>query len=123
MGAERTMTNEAKKAGGSGAVGPLGPGQRWSVARKREVVLRMLKGESLDALSRELGLELHKLEQWRDRAVGGLEGALKEREADDPVQQELDKAHKRIGELTMENELLRKAREKNGPFASRKSRR
>ena len=47
---EREMTNETKKAGGSSALGPLGPGQRWSVARKREVVLRMLKGASFDAL-------------------------------------------------------------------------
>ena len=36
------------------AVGPLAPGQRWSVTRKREVVLRLLRGESLDALAREL---------------------------------------------------------------------
>lgn len=48
---------------------------------------------------------------------------LEERAADDPAQQELDKAHKRIGELFMENELLRKGRDKNGPFASGKSKR
>ena len=35
----------------------------------------------------------------------------------------LDKAHKRIGELSMENELLRKERDKTAPFALRKSRR
>lgn len=122
MGREHEMTNETKKTAGA-STGPLGPGQRWSVSRKRDVVLRMLKGESLDALSRELGIEQHKLEAWRERAVSGLELGLKEREVDDPVQVELDKAHKRIGELTMENELLRKAKEKNGPFASRKSRR
>jgi len=29
-------------------------GQRWSRNRKREVVLRLLRGESLGALSREL---------------------------------------------------------------------
>ncbi|SDD68230.1 hypothetical protein SAMN05661003_12126, partial [Desulfuromonas thiophila] len=34
--------------------GPLAEGQRWSAARKREVVLRLLRGESVDALSREL---------------------------------------------------------------------
>jgi len=30
--------------------GPLAGGQRWSAARKREVALRMLRGESVDAL-------------------------------------------------------------------------
>lgn len=34
--------------------GPLAEGQRWSAARKREVVLRLLRDESVDALSREL---------------------------------------------------------------------
>jgi transposase len=43
-------------------VGPLAPGQRWSVARKREVVLRLLRGESAELLSRELGLPMFKLE-------------------------------------------------------------
>jgi len=30
--------------------GPLAPGQRWSVARKREVVLRLLRGEAAELL-------------------------------------------------------------------------
>src|SRR3712207_2261251 len=60
--------------------GPLAPGQRWSVGRKREVVLRLLmRGEPAGLLSRELGLPLFKLEQWRQRAAAALEGALKER--------------------------------------------
>ncbi len=29
--------------------------KRWSLRRKQEVVLRLLRGESLDALSRETG--------------------------------------------------------------------
>jgi hypothetical protein len=36
--------------------GPLPPGQRWRVARKRAVVLRLLRGESMELLSRELGV-------------------------------------------------------------------
>jgi transposase len=99
------------------------PKMRWDAARKREVVLRMLRGESMDALSRELGVEIYRLEQWRDRALGSLEEALKEREAHDPMQAELDKAHKRVGELTMEVELLRMRCEKNGPFALKRSKR
>ena len=34
-------------------LGPLAPGQRWSLARKREVALRLLRGEPIDALSME----------------------------------------------------------------------
>src|SRR5919199_1770603 len=65
-----------------GRAGPLAPGQRWSAARKREVVLRLLRGEAAELLSRELGLPLFKLEQWRQKAATALESALKERETD-----------------------------------------
>src|SRR3712207_1717714 len=81
--------------------GPLSPGQRWSAARKREVVLRLMRGESAELLSRELGLPVFKLEQWRRKAEGALEGALKEREAD-PAEGPLAAAMQRIGELSME---------------------
>ena len=57
-------------------IGPLAPGQRWSVARKREVVLRLLRGESVELLSRELGVPIFKLEQWRQKADAALDGAL-----------------------------------------------
>ena len=102
-------------------VGPLAPGQRWSVARKREVVLRLLRGESAELLSRELGLPMFKLEGWRGKAEAALDGALKEREAD-PADGQLAAAMRRIGELSMENELLRARIERPGPLARGRSR-
>jgi transposase len=102
-------------------VGPLAPGQRWSVARKREVVLRLLRGESAELLSRELGLPMFKLEQWRQKAETALDGALKEREAD-TASTELAAAMQRIGALSMGNELLRARIERPGPLARRRSR-
>lgn len=101
-------------------VGPLQPGQRWSVRRKREVVLRMLRGEPMDALSRELGIEIYLLDKWREKALSGLDTALKQRNGD-PLSAELDNAMKRIGELSMENELLRKRCEQKSPFHGRRS--
>lgn len=102
-------------------LGPLAPGQRWSAARRREVVLRLLRGESAELLSRELGISLYKLEQWRQKADVALESALKEREAD-PVDGQLAAALQRIGELSMENELLRARIGKPGPLVRRRSR-
>ncbi len=96
----------ALSPGRAGLGRPSAPGQRWSVARKREVVLRLLRGEAAEMLSRELGLPLFKLEQWRQKAEAVLDGALKEREAD-PADGRLAAAMQRIGELSMENELLR----------------
>ena len=86
--------------------GPLAPGQRWSAGRKREVVLRLIRGEAAGMLSRELGLPMFKLEQWRQKAEAALDGALKEREAD-PADGQLAAAMQRIGEPSMEVELLR----------------
>jgi hypothetical protein len=95
------------------------------VGRKQEVVLRLLRGESLDALSRELGVEIYRLEEWRERALAGLELGLKDRQGE-PLAAELDAAKRHIGELSMEIELLReraRAAEKRLPLAMRRSRR
>lgn len=100
--------------------GPLAPGQRWSGQRKREVVLRMLRGEAPEALSRELGIETYRLEKWYRRALAGIEASLRERVAD-AGKPELDAALKRVGELTMENELLRMRVDRTGPLARRRS--
>ena len=68
--------------------GPLGLGQRWTVTRKREVALRLLRGEPVELLSRQLGVEIFRLEQWREKAIAGIDASLKERKGD-PVKAEL----------------------------------
>lgn len=101
--------------------GPLPAKGRWSARRKRDVVLRLLRGESIDAVSREIGVEIYRLEQWREQALEGMDTNLKSRQ-NDPVSAELDAAMKRLGELTMENELLwNRVRSKSGPLARRRS--
>jgi hypothetical protein len=55
----------------------------------------MLQSESLDALSREFGVEIYRLEQWRDKALTGMDAGLKDRQ-DDPLPHELD-AHRMPG--------------------------
>jgi len=105
---------------GQGSAWPLAQGQRWTAPRKREVVLRILRGEPMELLSRELGIELYRLEKWRDTALAGMEEALKTRNGD-PLKGELDNAMKRLGELTMENELLWARVRRPGPLAKRRS--
>jgi transposase len=115
-------TGQGASAGGRGTtLGPLAPGQRWSAARKREVVLRLMRGELAELFSRELSLPVFRLEQWRQKAEAALEGALKEREAD-PADGQLAAAMRRIGELSMEVELLRARIERPGPLVRRRSR-
>ena len=111
----------ARRATGAGpepsaAAGPLGPNQRWTVTRKREVVLRLLRGEPIDALTRELGVEIYRLEEWKTKALAGMDASLRERDGD-PLEQELQSARSKIGELMMDIELLREKTRRPGPLA------
>ena len=106
-------------AGGAGA--PLPPPRRWHAARKTEAVLRLLRGESLDALSRELALPIARLEAWHQEGLAGLHAGLSSRPDTDPVQLRLDDANRRIGELSMEVELLRIKAARALPFPARRS--
>src|ERR671922_1146935 len=88
---------------------------RWSAGKKMDAVLRLLRGESLEELSRELKVEAHRLAAWRDDflAAGkqGLKGQRPDRTPDDRA---LKQAERKIGQLTMENEVLRAAAETRG---------
>jgi transposase len=74
----------------------------------------------MELLSRELGVEFYRLEEWRDAPLVGMEEGLKARNGD-PLQGELDNAMKRLGEPTMENELLWARVSRYGPLAQRRS--
>ena len=113
------MLEGARSATGS-APGAAPEIRRWSAGRKKEVVLRLLRGEPVDALSREVSVPIYKLEKWRDRALSGIDAGLKEREHD-PVVAQLDDANRRIGELVMEIEILRKERQAKRPLVGRRS--
>ena len=101
--------------------GALQEGQRWSLRRKLAVVQRLVAGESLECVSREIGVPIYQLEAWRDKALAGMAAALKAH-AEDPTERKLAEAQRRIGELTMDNELLReRCRRAAGPLARGKS--
>lgn len=103
--------------------GPVERG-RWSSRRKLEVVLRVLRGEDLDALSRELGVTASAIAAWRDQVLAGGQAAVRSRLADER-DDEIARLRAKVGELTMDNELLRdRARraEANNPFAPRRLR-
>ena len=86
----------AYPAGGGGS--EAGPGRRFSAKRKLAAVQRLLRGESLEALSRELNLPAHRLSEWRDHALLGAEGALKERERD-ARDEEIERLKTKVGDL------------------------
>ncbi|MEX3606154.1 MAG: hypothetical protein VB142_07240 [Burkholderia sp.] len=73
--------------------------------------MRLLRGESVDAVSREVGVTIAELEQWRELALAGIEAGLKSRQTDS-LEVKLKDAVHRVEELTMEVEILRMARER-----------
>ena len=114
----------ATGAAPKGTDGEAAP-QRMSMPRKRDAVLRLMRGETLEALSRELKVPAGRLSQWRDAFIAAGESALKSRELD-ARDEHIQRQQSKIGELTMENELLRqKARrmEAGLPLARWRSRR
>jgi len=101
--------------------------KRWSAKRKQEVVLRLLRGEGLDELSRETGQPASVLSEWRDTFLeSGLSG-LKRRSSDprvEALEQERKALQAKVGELLMDKELLemRVARHEGElPFVKRRS--
>src|SRR4028119_2442031 len=94
---------------------------RFSSPRKSAAVLRLLRGEDLELLSRELGVTAATLSEWRDDFLAGGQAALKSRPADDR-DDEIARLRAKVGELTMDNELLLQRCRADRPFAPRRQR-
>ena len=86
---------------------------RWSVRRKTDAVMRLLRGEDLDTVARELRIEAHRLAAWRDEFVASGQEGLKARPTD-PTDRKLREAERQIGKLTMELEVWQAAGRKRG---------
>src|ERR1700681_1928056 len=117
---------ERSQIAGEGAPSGVDAGpKRFSVQRKMAVVARLLRGEPLELVARETNVSIGKLTEWRERALAGAASALKERERDDR-DDEIARLKSKVGEITMDNELLYakiEALEGKRPLAHRRSRR
>ena len=116
----------AARAHPGGGAGPTpGHRRRMSVRRKQQAVLRLLRGEDLELLSRELGVTAAELSGWREAFLAAGEASLKTRPADGH-DAEIGRLKTKVGDLTMANELLESKIERleaGRPLASRRSRR
>src|SRR3954451_10050207 len=115
----------AQNADAGAPSGAAGPERRFSAQRKLAAVSRLIRGEPLETLARELNLTAARLSEWRDRALVAAEAAMKERERDGR-DEELLRLKAKLGEVTMANELLERkvaALETARPLGRRRSRR
>jgi hypothetical protein len=78
------------------------------------VVLRLLRGEKLEEVSREVGAEAHRLAAWRNEFLDAGKDGPKGRRATTEEDRRLRDAERKIGKLTLENKIWKKVAEKRG---------
>jgi transposase-like protein len=124
-----TTTGGAGPAARAHHAGGDGPAparrRRMSAQRKQSAVLRLLRGEDLELIPRELGMTAAELSAWRDAFLAAGEASLKTRPADGR-EVEIGRLKAKVGDLTMANELLATkidSLEAGRPLARRRSRR
>jgi transposase len=106
-GASGEVQRTEQRAGGEREV-------RWSARRKEGVVMRLLRGESLDLLARETGQPAGRISAWREEFLGAGREGLKARPV--PIEDvALREAQRKVGELSMENDILKALLERKGP--------
>ncbi len=91
------MAAVADKKGSAGEL-------RWSVRRKTDAVMRLLRGEDPDTVARELRVEAHRLAAWREESMAGGAEGLKAR-PQDPSDRKLRDAERQIVQAPMNRAL------------------
>ena len=86
--------------------GVVGPGGRMTLRRKTEAVLRLLRGEDMELVSRSVGVSAAVLTGWRESFLRAGESSLKSRPSDARDEQ-IGKLEAKLGQMTMDNELLK----------------
>jgi hypothetical protein len=111
-----------------GATAAPAPRRRLTARRKREAVLRVLRGEPLEIVARELGVTAADLSGWREAFLEAGAASLKARARDDR-DDTIDRLRTKVGALTMDAELLQAKIERleagggGAPFGGRRSKR
>ena len=114
----RRATEEGSQNGGKKP-------ERFSARHTMEVVLRLLRGEALDLLSRELESPAARLATWRAAFLDAGQEALQKAPLDNR-DRAMGRLREKLGESTMEIELLREKigrLETSCPLPHRRSRR
>jgi transposase len=112
---EATRAQEPEAAG-------LGRGGRMSRQRKTAAVLRLLRGEDLETVSRALGVTAATLSGWRDAFLAAGEAALTSRVATGE-ELESERLKAKLGAALIERDLLNEKialLEAGRPFARRR---
>jgi transposase-like protein len=98
--------------------------QRWTAKRRSALVMQVLKGEtSAQEAARKHGLTVAEVEDWKDRFLSGAENALRSRPKDEEAlrDEEIKRLKQKVGELVLDNDILREAAKPYRPTDGRTS--
>ena len=76
------MRKHVEESVATGAAAGRGRGGRFSAGRKREVVMRLLRGEDLESVSRAVGITAARASHWRAQFLAAGQAGLKSRATD-----------------------------------------
>lgn len=102
---DRTVGASGAETSNIAATEAPGRERRMTVRRKQEAVLRVLRGEPLETVARELSVTAADLSGWRERFLEGGAASLRSRPRDDRDER-IAQLQAKLGEITMDNELL-----------------
>jgi transposase-like protein len=86
--------------------------QRWTAKRRAALVISVLRGETTAAkAARRHGLKVAEVEEWREWFLLGAENALRARPKEEEAlrEEEINRLKRKVGELTMDLDILREA--------------
>ena len=79
------MRKHVEESVATGAAAGRGRGGRFSAGRKREVVMRLLRGEDLESVSRAVGITAARASHWRAQFLAAGQAGLKSAEENEAV--------------------------------------
>ena len=86
--------------------------KRWTAKRRSALVLQILRGETTAAeASRQHGLKVSEIEEWKQKFLSGAENALRSRPRDEEGQREAEvkRLKQKVGELVMDLDIYKEA--------------
>jgi len=98
--------------------------QRWTARRRTALVLQLIRGEtSAQEAARKHGLTVAEVEDWREKFLTGAENALRSKPRDEEAvkAEEIRRLKQKIGELVLDNDILREASKPYRPTDGRTS--
>jgi transposase-like protein len=124
-GTEFVASDGVRRATGEATARIDAKPRRFSAQKKIEVVLRLLRGEDIALLSRELRVPASRIAAWRETFLDAGQESMKKRPALER-DRELSRLREKLGAATMDIELLNEKidrLETGRPLRRRRSRR